>query len=266
MLARPAIAAARSSPKIRADWRGRCCSKPASTSPLISSIRRRVSKGISGGFRRLASASASARSPSFRSTAGSSIAWRSSIASGALVAPAHGDWRQYARRRGHRHRHEDSAAGGGGRSTPRSRSASRPSCRTPRTRTGWASTPPTSTHRCWPPRPCSRSGIVGNFGSRHPGGPDRRRSPERRADLRTVVRARADRSCRGGRGAERPGLDTRRHGVSGNRNPRAAEFRRPLHSRVDSPGRRPVLGLTTIDPTIGFTTGLTYVFNAFQVP
>ena len=25
-------------------------------------------------------------------------------------------------------------------------------------------------------------------------------------------------------------------------------------------------GLTTIDPTIGFTAGFTYVFNAFQVP
>jgi hypothetical protein len=25
-------------------------------------------------------------------------------------------------------------------------------------------------------------------------------------------------------------------------------------------------GLTTLDPTIGFTTGFTYVFNAFQVP
>jgi hypothetical protein len=25
-------------------------------------------------------------------------------------------------------------------------------------------------------------------------------------------------------------------------------------------------GLTTIDPTIGFTTGFTYVFNAFRVP
>jgi hypothetical protein len=26
------------------------------------------------------------------------------------------------------------------------------------------------------------------------------------------------------------------------------------------------LGLTTIDPTIGFTAGFTYVFNAFTVP
>jgi hypothetical protein len=25
-------------------------------------------------------------------------------------------------------------------------------------------------------------------------------------------------------------------------------------------------GLTTVDPTIGFTTGFTYVFNAFQIP
>jgi hypothetical protein len=25
-------------------------------------------------------------------------------------------------------------------------------------------------------------------------------------------------------------------------------------------------GLTTIDPTIGFTAGFTYVFNAFTVP
>ena len=27
-----------------------------------------------------------------------------------------------------------------------------------------------------------------------------------------------------------------------------------------------ILGLTTLDPTIGFTTGFTYVFNAFNVP
>ena len=26
------------------------------------------------------------------------------------------------------------------------------------------------------------------------------------------------------------------------------------------------LGLTTVDPTIGFTTGFTYVFNAFTIP
>ena len=76
---------------------------------------------------------------------------------------------------------------------------------------------------------------------RHPWRSDRWRSPERRADLRTVVRACADRSCRSGRGAERPRLDTKWHGVPGNRNPRDPEPRRALHSRVDSSGRWTVL-------------------------
>ena len=110
-----ALSNGRSSPKIRnRSAPAECCSKPASTMPQTSGIRCRAWKEISGGCRRSASASASARSPSFRSTAASTITWASQprrrcAAGGA----AHGGRGQHARRRGHRHRHEDPAAGGG---------------------------------------------------------------------------------------------------------------------------------------------------------
>ena len=52
--------------------------------------------------------------------------------------------------------------------------------------------------------------VVGNLGAGNPRGSHRRESPERRADLRRVVRARGDASGRNRRRAERPRLDADR--------------------------------------------------------
>ena len=84
--------------------------------------------------------------------------------------------------------------------------------------------------------------------------------------LRLVVCARDDAGGGSGRRVERPRLDAQRAAFPGTETRGLLKLGRRYTRgtlRVDA---GIYFGLTTIDPTIGFTTGFTYVFNAFTLP
>ena len=90
--------------------------------------------------------------------------------------------------------------------------------------------------------------VVGNVGLGILGDPDARRSAERRADLRRVVRARADQGRRGGRRGQRPARHARRRAAAGHR----VAGRGPLGARYTIGGWRGdaavLFGLTVARP------------------
>ena len=145
--------------------------------------------------------------------------------------------------------------------------ASRRSCPTRRTRAVSGPTPSTSTRSLLGAKTVQSIRIVGNIGVGILARSDQRRTAERRAHLRGVARTRGDPAGRVRRRAERPRVDAKRDAFPGTETQRADEARRSVHAGP-APARRRRLffGMTSVDPTVGFTTGFTYVFDAFKVP
>ena len=120
--------------------------------------------------------------------------------------------------------------------------------------------------------PASRQdGAIGARGREHrigdSGRPHTRGSAERRADLRHLVRASHYPARRGGRA--RSTAARTRAWATRRREPNRAAC---CGSAGATPSARCALtpgcmfGITSNDPSVGFTAGFTYVFDAFQVP
>ena len=217
---------------------------------------------------RSASASASARSRSCRSTAGCynrlSITSRDPRAPLAGMVTATGDSTSSI---------EDLVVGdqdphavGAPRPRRPSACASRPSCRTPRTRAASAWTRPTSTPSVLVAKTVQSVRIVGNGGLGILGDPTR---GDRQNDVLTygVSFARALTNAAEMVGEVNGRVDTRDgRAAAGHREPGPLARRRALHRRRLARRRGDVLRPHRARPELGFAAGFTYVFNAFTVP
>ena len=121
--------------------------------------------------------------------------------------------------------------------------------------------------RSWRPRPCGRCGWSATSALGILGDPTRGDRQNDVADLRRVVRARADQR-REIVGEVNGRLDTRAgEAAARHREPRGlAPVRRALYHRRLARRCGVFFGLTARDPSFGFAAGFTYVFNAFTVP
>ena len=120
----------------------------------------------------------------------------------------------------------------------------------------------------WSARPSQSVRFVGNVGLGILGDPTRGDNQNDVLRLRRVSVARAvKRRCRDRGRDQRPREHPRRHAAGRVPKPRDGAHRRPLHDRGTVRIDAGILfGMTSRDPSFGFTVGATYVFKGFTVP
>ena len=108
--------------------------------------------------------------------------------------------------------------------------------------------------------------VVGNLGVAVIGDPTQTAVQDDPAHLRTLIGSRARAGVRCGDGDRGALAGLQRHAAASGREPRGAARWAPLHARGRAGGRGLRTGFGDVEPGIGFTTGVTWVVDAFTVP